>query len=235
MTNAATIEPSGAKAERTRATILSAAEDLFSRQGYAATRLEDVADVVGVKRAALFYYYRDKQTLYDAMLLDAFGSLSRRLNEIVLADRSVAERIELAAGAWVDAIVARPTLARLILRLVADGTAPATHGVFLDDNKLAMQFLALFQQGCRNGDLKPLHDNPFHAASAVVGTTVFFVAALAALVPQGRFEPLGPGQVAAHKQEVLFALRRSLGMTGTDRKSRSVKKKAMTKAARAAS
>ena len=63
------------------------------------------------------------------MLLDAFGSLSRRLNEILIADQSVAERIELAAGAWVDAIVARPTLARLILRLVADGTAPATHGV----------------------------------------------------------------------------------------------------------
>ena len=59
---------SPAKAQRTRAAILEAAERLFARRGYAATRLEDVADAVGLKRAALFYHFRDKTELARVLL-----------------------------------------------------------------------------------------------------------------------------------------------------------------------
>ena len=205
--------PTGSKAERTRNAVLAAAENLFAEQGYAAAKLEDVADKLGLTRAALFYYFRDKQSLYDAMLADAFGPLAKRLEEVLAAEgKSITKRIELAAGAWVDSLVARPTLARLILRIVADGLH-TEHGVFADDDRLAMKFLALFQQGRKRGELKPLHDNPFHVASAVLGTSVFYVAAIATLVPQARFEPLDPEQVAAHKREVLFEARRLLGIT----------------------
>jgi len=211
--------PTGTKAERTRNALLAAAENLFAEQGYAAVKLEDVADKLGLTRAALFYYFRDKQSLYDAMLADAFGPLAKRLEEVLAAEgKSITKRIELAAGAWVDSLVARPTLARLILRIVADGLH-TEHGVFADDDRLAMKFLALFQEGRKSGEFKPLHDNPFHVASAVLGTSVFYVAALAALVPHARFEPLDPEQVAAHKREVLFEARRLLGITRKTKRS----------------
>jgi len=213
--HAAVTDPGSARAARTRAGILAAAEDLFSRQGFAATRLEQVADTVELTRAALFYYYRDKQTLYDAMLEHAFGSLAERL-EKVLGDEqtSIPERLMLAVEAWVDAIVARPSLARLIMRFVADG-APE-HGTFADDNQTAMKFWLLFEQGRETGELKPLHDNPYHVASAVIGTTIFFVAALAALLPDRGFEPLDPKEVAAHKREAVQAARRLLGIAARD-------------------
>ena len=211
--NEIVIEPSGAKADRTRAGILAAAEELFSKQGYAATRLEDVADALKLTRAALFYYYRDKQALYDAMLDNAFGSLAQQLNDVLAADtKSVAARIELAVEAWVDAIAARPTLASLILRFVADGAEQPAHSLFSENDQIPMKFWSLFQKGRKKGELKPLHDDPFHAASAVIGTTVFYVSALAALVPHGRFQPLDPKQIAAHKREALHATRRLLGI-----------------------
>lgn len=208
-----TVERGGAKAERTRATILAAAEELFAKQGFAPTRLEDVADAVKVTRAALFYYYRDKQALFDAVLQDAFGKLATRLEQVLAAKHgTAAERIEQAVIAWVDSIVERPSLARLILRIVADGPEQLAHGVFVDNNQLPAKFWMLFQEGRRTGELKPLHEDPFHAASAIIGTTVFYVTALSALVPHGRFEPLDPQQVAAHKSEALHATRRLLGI-----------------------
>src|SRR5262252_5018884 len=79
------LEPS-AKAARTRAAILAAAEQQFARRGFVATRLEDVAEAVDLKRAALFYHFRDKQSLYDAVVADAFGSLAARLEEAFSAD-----------------------------------------------------------------------------------------------------------------------------------------------------
>lgn len=209
-------EPSGTRAERTRSAILAAAEDLFARKGYAAARLEDVADMVNMTRAALFYYHKDKQALYDAMIEDAFGPLRDELERILaVADRSIAERVEMATEAWIDTLVARPTLARLLMRIVADGVEPHAHGIFSDDNRTAMRFLALFEEGRRNNELQPIDDNPFLVASSVVGTALFYVGAFAALVPaQAPFEPLGQEQVVSLKREVLRATRHLLGITG---------------------
>ena len=215
MSNLAVTEPSGAKAERTRATILAAAEDLFSKRGYASTRLEDVADVVGLTRAALFYYYRDKQTLYDAVVDDAFGSMARRLEEVFDdTTKTLSQRLELATEAWVDSIVERPTLARLILRIVADGADQPVRPALrtFADNRITLKAWALFAEGRKSGEFKPIHDDPFHAASALIGTTIFYVAALAPLVPHGLFNPLDPKQVAAHKREALQTSRRLLGI-----------------------
>jgi TetR/AcrR family transcriptional regulator len=212
----ATVPPSG-KAERTRSTILAAAEELFATRGYAATRLEDVADTVGLTRAALFYYFRDKQALYDAMLENAFGSFTAHLNSVLTAAKgSITERIELAVEAWVDAIAARPSLARLILRYVADVTEQPQRDLLSTNDRMLLNFWSLFEQGRKSGELRPVHDDPFHAASAIIGTTVFYVAGLSALVRQGKFEPLDPRQVAAHKREALFAVRHLLGIASRD-------------------
>ncbi|HSW12365.1 MAG TPA: TetR/AcrR family transcriptional regulator [Solimonas sp.] len=218
------IEPGGTKAERTRAAILSTAEDLFARQGYAATRLEDVAEALGLTRAALFYYYGDKQKLYDAMLADAFSGLASKLGEVLAAGEcSVVERIEMGVEAWIDAIVARPTLARLILRFVADGAEQPSQAIFSDNNQLPMRFWALFEQGRKSGELNPVNDDPFHTASAVIGTTVFYVGALSGLVPHGQFQPLEPKQIADHKREALIATRHLLGISKSGRRKASKK------------
>jgi len=205
------VEPS-AKAERTRAAILAAAEQQFARRGFVATRLEDVAAAVDLKRAALFYHFKDKQSLYDAVVADAFGSLAARLQSAFSAPDPIPVRIERGVEAWVDTIVARPTLARLILRHAAEADEHATAGIFpAADHFLALGW-SLFEQGRKSGEFKPLHDDPFHVASAVIGSTVFYVAALAPLLPNAPFQPLDPEQIAIHKRDALRTVRLLLGI-----------------------
>jgi TetR/AcrR family transcriptional regulator len=201
-----------AKADRTRAAILAAAEHLFARRGYAATRLEDVGDAVGVKRAALFYHFRDKQTLHDAVIEDAFGELAARLDAAFAAPSTVARRLELAIAAWVDAIAARPALARLILRYAAEAADRPARTLFPAAERIVRQGWALFEEGRASGELEPLHDDPFHAASALIGATVFYFSALVPLLPPGTFDPLAPAQVAAHKRDALRTARRLFGI-----------------------
>ncbi|HTY19583.1 MAG TPA: helix-turn-helix domain-containing protein [Myxococcota bacterium] len=201
-----------AKAERTRAAILAAGEGAFARRGYAATRLEDVADAVGVKRAALFYYFRDKQALYDAVIEEAFRELVARLEAALSGAGPIAPRVEAAVETWVDAIEARPALARLILRHAADAEERPATPLFPAAERLLRMAWALFEEGRRRGELEPLHDDPFHAASALIGATVFYVSALAPLLPLGGFDPLAPEQMAAHKRDALRTARRLLGI-----------------------
>jgi len=208
---AVALEPS-AKAERTRAAILAAAEQQFARHGFVATRLEDVAAAVDLKRAALFYHFRDKKSLYDAVVADAFGSLAARLEEALSAPVAIPVRIERAVEAWVDTVVARPTLARLILRHAAEADEHAMQAMFPGVERLVSLAWSLFEQGTKNGDLKPVHDDPFHAASTVIGATVFYVTALGPLIPSASFKPLAPEQTAAHKRNTLCTVRLLLGI-----------------------
>jgi TetR/AcrR family transcriptional regulator len=208
---AAPLEPS-AKAERTRAAILAAAEEQFARHGFVATRLEDVAAAVHLKRAALFYHFRDKQSLYDAVVANAFGSLAARLEDAFSAPDPIPVRIERAVEAWVDTVVARPTLARLILRHAAEADEHGTQAMFPGVDRLVTLAWSLFEQGTKDGALKPVHDDPFHAASTIIGATVFYVAALAPLIPSAPFKPLAPEQTAAHKRDTLRTVRLLLGI-----------------------
>ena len=57
----------------TRAEILAAAERHFAERGFEAARLEDIAADVGIRRAAIFYHFGDKQELYAAVLDEVFG------------------------------------------------------------------------------------------------------------------------------------------------------------------
>jgi AcrR family transcriptional regulator len=80
-------------------------------------------------RAAI--HFRDKQALYDAVIEDAFGALVARLDEVFSVPSPIARRVERAVEAWVAAIVARPTLARLILRHAAEAEGRPAHGLRL--------------------------------------------------------------------------------------------------------
>ena len=66
------------RGERTRRAILEAAENLFADQGFAETRLEDVAKAVGIRRSSLIYYFPTKPDLYDALLATVLGELLAR-------------------------------------------------------------------------------------------------------------------------------------------------------------
>ena len=55
-------------AERTREALLEAALKVFSQQGYASVRLEDVASAAGVTRGAIYHHFGGKAELFAALV-----------------------------------------------------------------------------------------------------------------------------------------------------------------------
>lgn len=200
------------KAARSKIAILESAEQHFAKFGYTATRLEDIADDAGLTRPALFYHFPDKQALYHATLANAFSSLVVHIENALSGPGSIAQRFELAMEVLIEEIVIRPTLGRLILRYVTDIGERPEHSIYPESDSFIQTAWALFQQGCENGELKPLHEHPFHAASAVIGSTVFYTSAITTLIPSEAFDPLSPEHVAAQKSETLQVGRILLGI-----------------------
>jgi TetR/AcrR family transcriptional regulator len=200
----------GLRAGRTRAAILESAERLFAERGFSAARLEDVAEAVGIRRASLFYYFRDKAELYDAVLADVLGSLRERLASVLLGAGPLAERAEAAVSAWIDFVAARPAFARLLLREVADGS-PAHEPPLARHVRPFFELVGrvLAEPGDPLARAAPV--DPVNLASVIAGSTVFFVAAMPTLLPGLHFDPLQPERIEAHRREVLGIARRLLG------------------------
>ncbi len=218
-----------ARAERTRAAILEAAELLFAERGFEATRLGDVAEAVGIRRASIVYYFRDKRELYNAVLAGVFGDFSERAERAVLGSGSLAQRIEAAVTVWVQYVGERPALVRLLLREVADAT-PQRRSELLPHLRPFLELAERVRKELRASDLDvPAPVDPVHFASAIAGATVFFVAAMPALVPDLKLDPLSPHQLERHRQDVLRIARRLLGTPGP-RLARAPRSKARSKA-----
>lgn len=69
-----------AQAERTRRAVLDAARRLFAEQGFAATSLQQIADAMGVRKANVYYYFRSKAALLEALLDERIEALETMLD-----------------------------------------------------------------------------------------------------------------------------------------------------------
>lgn len=158
---------------KTRAEIVAAAERHFAERGFEAARLEDIAADVGIRRAAIFYHFGDKQELYAAVLAEVFdGALAA-----VPSGGSPAERLQASLTGWIDYVARRPSVARLILREAASAqpgvASPSVHA----SRAPVEWFRAVIDEGVASGELKPRTD-PHRFVSLMGATTVFHFAAM---------------------------------------------------------
>jgi TetR/AcrR family acrAB operon transcriptional repressor len=72
-------------AELTRQSLLEAALKVFSRQGYAETRLEDIADAAGVTRGAIYHHFGSKKELFQELVEEASQNSNRAIQEAIQA------------------------------------------------------------------------------------------------------------------------------------------------------
>lgn len=77
--------------QQRRDSILQAARTVFARQGYADTVVEDIANQAGIGKGTLYLYFRSKEQIYLAALLEE----ARQLDSDSRAAMS-------AAGTWRD-------------------------------------------------------------------------------------------------------------------------------------
>ncbi len=68
------------EAQETRNRILDAAEQVFQRQGVSRTSLADIADEARVTRGAIYWHFKNKADLYDAMIKRVLDPEEARCN-----------------------------------------------------------------------------------------------------------------------------------------------------------
>src|SRR5438445_9080941 len=116
------------KPEESRSAILRAAVQEFAEHGIAGARTDAIARAAHVNKALLYYYFKDKETLYGAVLDDVFS----RLKEVVLpplqSDMSPREKILPYVGRSFNLIAGIPLYLKLVQsEMIGVGRCRSTH------------------------------------------------------------------------------------------------------------
>lgn len=64
------------RSERSRGQILEAALELFSRRGYGATSVRDVASAAGLSKGNVYHHFPDKESIFRSLLEQFFERMS---------------------------------------------------------------------------------------------------------------------------------------------------------------
>jgi TetR/AcrR family transcriptional regulator len=212
--------------EESRDAILRAAALEFSELGIAGARTEAIAREARVNKALLYYYFKDKETLYGAVLDHAFSEMKVRVFQALDRDLPPREKIMAYAGAYFDFIASNQIYPKLIQREMM--RAREGHSLHID--RLVKTYFQpvyrrlgeLLHQGIVEGEFRKV--DPAHFVSSMVAMIVFYFSSAPVMQRIVRFNPLTPQRIAERRAAVLDFIsaalfERSAGCTPAVRKS----------------
>ena len=146
------------RAEQTRATIITAAADLFDRHGYESTSLSDIVEHAQVTKGALYFHFTSKEELAQAVLAEQVSSLPRVPEQELKLQESLDEALLLAYLLRKDT---GDPIVQGSVRLTVDQGSPKDHL----NRRVPMQAWtehtqALFEEAKSKGEILPHADVP---------------------------------------------------------------------------
>ncbi|HEX5035998.1 MAG TPA: TetR/AcrR family transcriptional regulator [bacterium] len=129
------------KEASTKEKILLAAEDEFAEQGFAGARTQEIARKAQVNKALIHYYYKDKSSLYQAVMDEMMYDLIRISQDVAKRKLTGKALVEALVSDFFDFAARHPHFAKLT-------TAGSTMGdaKYLETS-IKNLFRPLFQRG----------------------------------------------------------------------------------------
>lgn len=199
------------RAERsavTRQAILAAAEKVFAQAGLAGARTDAIAAKARVNKAMLYYYFKSKESLYEAVLEDHFREFNRQALELLSASGSAREILLRYVSLHFDFISARHQYASLFHQIMTAGGRLPERLVRKYIKLRSDAFAALLERGMRAGEFRQA--DRFHTAVSVVALIVFYFSCAPVLQLLGHSDAYSQAHLKRRKQEVLDFIRHGL-------------------------
>jgi AcrR family transcriptional regulator len=137
--------------------ILETAKNLFAEKGYHGMSMREISDALGVSKAALYYYFKDKEELFLEILKIYLEEMSAVLDRISVEPISGAEKIR----RFVEYVLTQPTEQRATIRLASqeiNQLSPETRKTFglIYQDKFIKKIQAILQEGMRQGEFREI-------------------------------------------------------------------------------
>jgi AcrR family transcriptional regulator len=178
------------RAER-RAAILAAALQEFSARGFAAARLDDVAERAGIAKGTIYLYFQDKETLFQELIRSEMSPVVGTLEVALGLDIPARVAAERAIELFLREIYGteRKNIIRLI---ISEGPRFPQPAEFYHREVVARGMAAvrtLLKRACERGEL--------HNDAIIRFPQLLVAPGIVAIIWKGLFEPHAPLDVSA--------------------------------------
>jgi TetR/AcrR family transcriptional regulator len=202
--------------EESRAAILHAAAQEFAELGIAGARTDAIAREAQVNKALLYYYFTDKETLYGAVLDQAFSGMKAKVFQVLDSDLPPREKIMAYAGAYFDFIASNRIYPKLMQREMM--RAKEGHSEHID--RLVKTYFQpiyrrvgdLLHKGIADGEFRKV--DPVHFVPSMVAMIVFYFSSAPVMQRIVHFNPLAPERIAERRAAVLDFISAALFQPG---------------------
>jgi AcrR family transcriptional regulator len=140
--------------------IARAALDLFVTKGFAATKLEDVAKAAGVSKGLPYLYFKNKEELFKAVIVEAVGEPLVRANELVDTFEGTTEELLRELVAKFRQFAESPLGGVIKLILAEAGNFPDVARFYCSNFDLRGRalFTKMLRRGVARGEFRPIPD-----------------------------------------------------------------------------
>src|ERR1700693_1097379 len=191
--------------EQSRAAILQAAVREFAHEGIAGARTDAIARAARVNKALLYYYFKDKEALYGAVLDQVFGGLAQAIQNALSQDLPTSENLLAYVGAHFDYIASHP----LYPPIVQGEMSRAGRGRSGQFERIARQYFqplfsrvgALLEQGIASGEFRRVDPKDF--IPSMIAVIVFYFSSAPVFRMISGTDPMSPSRIAERRAAVL--------------------------------
>jgi len=191
--------------EQSRAAILQAAVQEFAHEGVAGARTDAIARAAKVNKALLYYYFKDKEALYGAVLDQVFGGLIAHVGEVLSRDMPPREKIIAYAGAHFDYVASHPLYPRIVQgEMMGIGRGRMSHLEWVVKRYFRPLFgriAEVLEAGQATGEFRRV--DPLQFVPSMIAVIVFYFTNAPVMRLMTGKDPLSPERVAARRAAVL--------------------------------
>jgi TetR/AcrR family transcriptional regulator len=187
-------------AEATQAVILTAAEEEFAQHGFTATRTEAIAAKTKVAKSMIYYYFKDKEGLYRAVLVRSHADLLETMQKLELEQLSPEIALEKFLRALLDCVSRNPRLPTIMFH-----EAVQNQGKYYKESSsvnIDTILITILERGVTAGVFRSLE--PFQSAINIMGACLFYFIGAGNIkqFPQGK-RLLSQSMLEQHTQEAI--------------------------------
>lgn len=155
--------------------IFNAARIVFQKKGFSGARMQEIADEAGINKAMLHYCFKNKQLLFEAVFMNAFGQLAPQINEIFNSNESVFDKIKKFTFSYITFVIKNPFLPPFVVQEM-NNNPEFVLKFFTNANRPKPDlFLSQIEIEIQKGIIKPI--NPKQLLLDILSMTIFPFAA----------------------------------------------------------
>jgi TetR/AcrR family transcriptional regulator len=190
--------------EESRSAILKAAVSEFSDHGIAGARTDAIARAAHVNKALLYYYFKDKDALYEAVLDHVFGGLRARVIPVLESKLPPREKMLQYLGTYFDYISENPRFPRVVQgEWVRSGTGAARMQRIAKEyfRPIFEKLVGVLREGIAAGEFRAV--NPMDFLPSIAAVIVFYFTAAPLMKTLMKMDPLSPERIRERRAFVL--------------------------------